>query len=299
MALVASENIETQRKGVILIVWPGGSGKDWKKRQFPDARARHLVSMRHEVVPIRYAGYHYCMPDNRVFRLIRSFAVLFGGIGSQTKARMKLHIGEDIELRYKLESYGIPVNFIPVTGTGNIKTNHHKPWMKNRLMIEAEALNYDGTVAARAGWAKSIVECPGSNDVVFKPGKRLMCHPGNILFDELILSRTEEYNFTSSKRDIYRWLASEITEKRGGRFLKWNDDGYWTKLEADSEISVKISTSCKAVLKKLKGSQMASKNQIVIESNNFAFQPNTSSSGRKRSIADCGCADPFPSSFKN
>jgi hypothetical protein len=95
MAMIASEDIESQKRGVVLIVWPGGPGKDWKGLDKADRRSFHLLSQRHEVLPIRFAGYHYCMPDNPIFRLIRSFAVLSGhvGLGSGIKARMKFHIG--------------------------------------------------------------------------------------------------------------------------------------------------------------------------------------------------------------
>lgn len=92
--MVASADVETQRKGVVLVVWPGGPGKDWKQLQPSDKRARHLITQRHEVVPMRFAGYHYCMPDDTIFRLIRSFAVLFGGFGGEMTSRMRFHIGE-------------------------------------------------------------------------------------------------------------------------------------------------------------------------------------------------------------
>ena len=91
-AMVATEDVESQRRGVVLVVWPGGAGKDWSKRQLPDKRARHLVTRRHEVIPMRYAGYHYCMPEIPVFRLVRAFAVLYV-IRSEIKSRMKFHIG--------------------------------------------------------------------------------------------------------------------------------------------------------------------------------------------------------------
>lgn len=92
MAMMATADVETQRKGLVLVVWPGGPGKDWRKRRQQDSRATHLLSQRHEVLPIRFAGYHYCMPDDPIFRLIRSFAVLYGGMGGM-KSRMRFHIG--------------------------------------------------------------------------------------------------------------------------------------------------------------------------------------------------------------
>jgi len=119
-----------------------------------------------------------------------------------------------------------------------------------------------------------------------------MYHPGNVLFQDLIVSKTDEYTSLVSKRNIYKWLAEEITNKRNGRFLKWNDDGYWTILKDESQINVKISTSCKAVLTRMKKSKNASTNRAAIESSTHAFkqQPegnyDVGNCKRKRSLAE-------------
>lgn len=287
-AMVATEDVESQRRGVVLVVWPGGAGKDWSKRQLPDKRARHLVTRRHEVIPMRYAGYHYCMPEIPVFRLVRAFAVLYV-IRSEIKSRMKFHIGEDLELRYELRGYGIPVEFIPVTGTGNIKTNYLRQWIHVRKIVEAEA-RYNGNIAVTGrSTSARIVECPGSSDVIFKPGKRMVCHPGNALFQQLIVSKASEYTSTSSKRGLYRWLSREIVEKRGGRFLKWNDDGYWTEIEDEAQITIKISTACKAVLNKMKKSARASKNERVVDSSTHSFNNNNGGSSAAPKTEEICC----------
>ena len=88
--MIASEDIESQKRGVVLIVWPGGPGKDWKGLDKADRRSFHLLSQRHEVLPIRFAGYHYCMPDNPLSGHV--------GLGSGIKARMKFHIGTNCAL---------------------------------------------------------------------------------------------------------------------------------------------------------------------------------------------------------
>lgn len=93
MAMMASADAETQNKGVVLVVWPGGPGKDWKQEQRWDERARHLIAQRHDAVPMRLVGYHFCIPDNPLFRLIRAFAVMHSGIGGGIKTRMRFHVG--------------------------------------------------------------------------------------------------------------------------------------------------------------------------------------------------------------
>jgi hypothetical protein len=90
MAYAAGDDIESQRKGIVMIVWPGGPGNAWLSPLKADARAGHLATKRHEVTPIRYASYHFCMTDNPVYRIIRNFIVLCGNV---SKSRMKFHIG--------------------------------------------------------------------------------------------------------------------------------------------------------------------------------------------------------------
>jgi hypothetical protein len=180
-------------------------------------------------------------------------------------------VGVDTELRYSLLGYGIPIDFIPVTGSGNIKVTYLKQGIHVRNIIETEARSNSRATTGRLT-SEPIVECPGSNDVVFKPGKRLLDHPGNIMFQSLILSKESEYTTTSSKRSMYRWLTREIREKRKGRFLKWNDDEYWTEILDERQITLKISTSCKTILRKAR----VKKNETSIDSSTSSFQNNDS-----------------------
>ena len=93
----------------------------------------------------------------------------------------------------------------------------------------------------------------------------------NILFHELILSMADNYSTTSSKRGLYRWLFLQIKEKRKGRFLKWDDEEYWTEIKDEAQVTVKISTFCKAVLGKLKATK---ENTSLVESSTTAFTNN-------------------------
>lgn len=94
-----NDDLESQRKGIVMIVWSGGPGKDWKIAHIPDARARHLATIRHEVTAIRYAAYHFCIGDNPILRLIRNFIVFCGG--GLSKSRMQFHIGTLLRTHYE------------------------------------------------------------------------------------------------------------------------------------------------------------------------------------------------------
>ncbi|MGK3760356.1 MAG: hypothetical protein ACI8RD_012673 [Bacillariaceae sp.] len=81
--------------------------------------------------------------------------------------------------------YGIPVDLLPLTDTGNIKTKNLLQWIKVRKdLSESIAKEHNGIISyARAsGLIHSNIECPGLNDVIFRSGKHHMIHPGKYLF---------------------------------------------------------------------------------------------------------------------
>jgi hypothetical protein len=46
--------------------------------------------------------------------------------------------GEPIEIRYQLQSYGIPVDLLPLTHNGAVKTTNHSLWVKFRRNLECQ-----------------------------------------------------------------------------------------------------------------------------------------------------------------
>jgi len=125
---VASEDIETQQKGVVLILWPsvesdyttgssgGGSSSNneqtsvWDKyftssQNVPTSDASfHRKSF---LTPIRFSSVHFCGQNKPAFRLLSS--MFYFGLPKNNidlKSRYKSHFGEPIELRYQLQGYG-------------------------------------------------------------------------------------------------------------------------------------------------------------------------------------------------
>lgn len=95
-------------------------------------------------------------------------------------------VGDRTNIQYSLMGYGIPVDLLPLTDTGNIKTKNLLQWIKVRKALdESIAKDHNGIIShARAsGWIDSNnIECPGLNDVIFRSGKNHMSHPGKNLF---------------------------------------------------------------------------------------------------------------------
>lgn len=178
--------------------------------------------------------------------------------------------GEDIEISYQLMSYGIPVNLIPKTGTGNIKTKNFQQWLKTRKVIEETMED-------------TPIECPGMHDVVFRFGKSYLSHPGNATFRGLIEANFDEHNnaTTTEAKVAVTWRIVEDIENRGGKFLVWDKRGWWKETTDRAQIRSKIAVSLKEHKKRV----VARKNVQHNTSSTYQFERQD---GGKRKRAEDG-----------
>ena len=147
--------------------------------------------------------------------------------------------------------YGIPIDLLPISPTGNIKTLMLQQWLRIRKMKESQygqekkdlPPGSDDSDDSSVVPCHNAVECPNLNDVVFRPGKSYMVHPGNVMFRSLIESKIDEhFAATRSQKAAIAWSIVREVELKGGRFLKWDNRGWWTEFEDRSEIRYKIPT---------------------------------------------------------
>lgn len=163
-------------------------------------------------------------------------------MGPNIRARVNFHSGERQELSYKLMGYGIPVQLLPTTESGVIKTKNHTQWFKTRQLLEKNAGSNNTVLPSKLFGA---IECPALNDVLYERSKPCMFHPGNSQFKGLIEAKKEEHTLLTQtgKRDFAWSIVAEV-EKRKGRFLTWDrKNGYWIQLQDRSEIRLKVATS--------------------------------------------------------
>ena len=168
--------------------------------------------------------------------------------------------GEQQEIQYQLMGYGIPTQVLPTTESGQIKTKNYTQWYKTRVMLEKQAAlaasrsSFSGDPSSTSSNRKSdplvpgacygAIECPRLNDVLYERTKPCMFHPGNTLFKGLLEERkTDHATLTqTAKRDL-TWSIVEEVERRRGRFLKWDQRGFWVPIANRSEIRLKVATS--------------------------------------------------------
>ena len=125
--LVASEDEETQKKGVIGIHWIKGESVPIPDRREPTSKQCLLFTCYcfllfctnircccfgtgskrfFEAIPVRLTSIHQCLDKSPLTQIIRSLTALM----MKSDIRLQLHLENTWEVRYRLMSYGIPVD---------------------------------------------------------------------------------------------------------------------------------------------------------------------------------------------
>lgn len=342
--VVAAEDVESQRKGMIVISISGPKitveeqEKNTKQQKFHQNRVKTHATVGW-AVPMRPVAIHFCLPDTTLHNIL---ARIYGMALGNWSARVKFHLGQSVELRYQLKSYGIPTELIPSTDTGNVKHVNLKQWIKVREYLEKnstaregfssdcdDAMDYEYTGSGMSEGFLSvmsistkypeqqqqrqlIVECPGSSDVIFRRGKSMTYHPGNIMFQNLIEERLDAHTNANQagKLSIVLSLIQHIQRDKGGRFLTWDSKNNWwldmmtlpanvqhTNQSAffeaqELEIQSKVNYAFRDFKKKLK----TQKALQVSKSSTYAFERQDGGKikrhkGNRSSLEGCFCSD--------
>jgi len=266
---VASEDLETQSKGVVCVLWPVN---DIALRHIQNKELLMLETQKKRTTggPVRVCAFHFCVPDNPFYHALK--VVFTMTLDKPFRSRLKFHVGQVTELQYLVQGYGIPVDHIPLTGTGNVKTQNLRVWLKLRSNVENP----------KEESAEKIIECPGSSDVLFRPSKLIKGHRGNVQFYSLI----EYYHeFGLGTTNASKKIIADIHEGNG-RILVWDKRGWWTTLTDPAQIQFKVSVAYRDYKKKNKGkiqSHNSSTFAFQEQDGTFAFQEQDD---KKRKLGD-------------
>jgi len=253
----AGDDNETQSKGVVAIIWPVAdvAVKHLKRKELIRETQKKWI----RGLPTRACAFHFCVPDTAFFHTLKTVFTMM--LMKRLRSRIKFHVGQMIELQYLVKGYGVPVDHIPLTGTGNVKTQNLRVWLKLRSTLE------DPTEES----AGNIIECPYSNDVLFRPSKLIKGHPGNVKFHSLIEYYHEKgLGITAASKKI----INDIFED-DGRILVWEKRGWWTNVTDPGQMQFKVSVSYRDYKNKKKQRARAQ----AYNSSTCAFQEQD---GRKR-----------------
>ncbi|OEU12029.1 hypothetical protein FRACYDRAFT_263374 [Fragilariopsis cylindrus CCMP1102] len=191
-------------------------------------------------IPTRITANHNLYPDTSIYRFISKLIMVSVVSGSTQRLRQKFHFGDEIELRYQLQGFGIPINLIPSTETGTVKLHNFNAWMKTRQIVEenpndnnqytykiknTNTKNSSKVTATTTTVTNIIVECPGTNDVIFRRGQSFKEHPGNDVFRDSILNYlTEKDNNNEVSTSTSTSIMSTAGSSAGSNYDSKNNN---------------------------------------------------------------------------
>ena len=198
------DNIESLRRGLVIVSFINLNHYMGAKMVYRIVTLNAKIA---QTVPIRLVCVHICYPNTEVYK-VRGKVV--GMVTSVLNSRIKIHLGNLVEWRYALQGYGIPTEIIPLTDTGTIKLDNWKKWTKLKKYTEQQEMTVlmkTSTMTSMKTPMNSIVECPGSKDVVFRRGKSMNYHSGNVKFQNMIESQFQHYsdpNTTEAQKEFLK-----------------------------------------------------------------------------------------------
>lgn len=272
--LIVSEDVETQKRGVIFVF---NTGED-ASELVSDPADKLEYSVYREGSPVRRSCTHFCLPENNhKMRVVR--AVMMLAMPREERVRTRIHMdGLTMETQYKLMTFGIPVSELPITSTGAIKVKYHLQWIKTRKALDSsrtksfeecckklqernrkkdsllsnELRNYPTYDEFLAIHGKEPIFHPMINDVLFSKGGKNVSHYGNIEFTDLMKRSLMQYvsNTPVQNRKMRKAIRQSIVNEirdRGGRFLTLDKKlvgGYcWTEIQEGPDLHDRIATS--------------------------------------------------------
>jgi len=84
--------------------------------------------------PVRYTAMHFCMPNEPVYNIFKT--IVHALISPAMRASARFHTGSQLECNYTLCPFGIPVDEIPKSVTGTIKSKSIQKFIKARVAME-------------------------------------------------------------------------------------------------------------------------------------------------------------------
>lgn len=117
---------------------------------------------------------------------------------------------------------GIPVDYIPITESGNVKTRRHLKWIQG-IRTREISIHLTGSFVG--------IDLPMPQDVLGGQGKGTYQHRGNKTMKELVESvETEYFDADIHQRKVLCLQVVEAVQESGGRFLEQKKDGFWEEI---------------------------------------------------------------------
>jgi hypothetical protein len=125
--------------------------------------------------------------------------------------------GTSKDVLFKLLTFGIPDNVLPITADGEPKVKYHRSWLKSRRRQEE----------TQADAEKEIIVVPRRLDILLGRGKPIQEHFGNLRYHALLdyYQNAYERAMKFDKCQISRRIVQTV-HANNGRFLKQEGAGW-------------------------------------------------------------------------
>lgn len=150
--------------------------------------------------------------------------------------------GSPTEWNYKLMTFGIPVESLPITAGLMPKYENHKRWMARRISRDAFLSEGFGVASSAINKHFDGIDFPGPNDVLLGRGKPFTTYTGNVRLRNLVELHRSLYDKLKRRGEKAK-LAESIVEmirrdsEPKGRFLKIHEKhGWWIVANMDESI---------------------------------------------------------------
>ncbi|CAJ1936553.1 unnamed protein product [Cylindrotheca closterium] len=241
---------DVQRKGIVVVY--NDSTLPEETFTLPGFSFFKEIQTTYDSEPVRFSGIHYCVQAKSHHLALNNVLVslFLKGTPQDGRARSRIHYGSIMELRYQLQSFGIPLSTIPFGEQGSIRNDILNVWFDRHLRETNQSIRFHHSEAAQ-GWSQdmeigserlnhqhrhyeknendakeALVAEPWQNtaqtnrvsklvkptemDVLFGKGYRLQLHPGNVRFREFLQQHRGEYE--STPRQNRRDIAIKLTQ---------------------------------------------------------------------------------------
>jgi len=240
-------------------------------------------------LPFRVSAGHFCFPNTPMYLLA---AAMISLIAPKTvRVRQNKIFGSPTEYKYSLMAYGIPVDQLPITASGRIKTTSHQRWIKYQR--EREAIIQMGLPPFED------VECPLPMDILIgnAGSNSFQNNPGNTVYRDIMDVYFHRYEAATDKQEKTRitWKVLEELALANCRILVRDRRGWWSIASTD-KAREKIAHNFRETRKRLaiqkKRSSVDAPTEAFAEKRirtTTTMSTNTSTSTSYQPDDGCGC----------
>jgi hypothetical protein len=124
VAHAALEDEMTQRRGIVILVYPHGA----KISQMDRALIRMHVDSIKSCLPLRLSGIHLCHPPTFLILVLPVFKFF---MGKRMRNRLQVHSGSKEKVLKHIAMYGLSKESIPEELGGNVRLDY-QAWLEQR-----------------------------------------------------------------------------------------------------------------------------------------------------------------------